>query len=266
MACMSTLNLPLRVRPRLLLALLAMAATASPGVAAQALAPLRVVTGDLPPFAIEAQVERPGVLVELVELLLSRCGQPVKVEFYPWARALATASGRSRIAILPLTRTPEREAQFQWLLKLYVQQFVFINRSPQPPVVSLEQARQLRLAVLRGSPNLAQLQRNGFNASLVTEASSVEDMLRLLERDLVDAIYGGAVINMDKVRGSGRDPAAFQVGLPLESGEVWLAASGGFSEVDKQLLREAHLALLREGTVERLFRSYGIKPRAEDLR
>lgn len=266
---MSIRPLPPSARRRLLLASAALAATpfaAVTAAASEALAPMRVVTGDLPPFAVEGQPERPGVLVELVEQMLRRCGQPAKVEFFPWARALATASSLPRVAVLPLTRTPEREPQFQWLLKLYVQRFVFINRSSQPPVANLDQARQLRLVVLRGSPNLAQLQRNGFNAGLVTQASSVEDMLRLLERELVDAIYGGDVINMDKVRVSGRDPAAFQVGVALDSGEIWLGASAGFSEADKQLLRDAHQALLREGVVERLFRSYGIRPRAEDLR
>jgi polar amino acid transport system substrate-binding protein len=252
----------LRIRALLAVAMLA------PGlaVAAGALAPLRVVTADLPPFAVEGQPEAPGVLVELVEQLLRRCGQPVKVEFYPWARALAIAGAQPRIAILPLTRTPEREPQFQWLLKLYVQHFVFINRSGQPAVASVAQARRLRLTVLRGSPNLAQLQRHGFDTERVVQASSVEDMLRLLEKGFVDAIYGGDIVNMDKVRGSGRDPAAFQIGLPLESGEIWLAASGGFGDADRQLLKDAHQALLREGGVERLFRGYGIRPRAEDLR
>lgn len=248
------------------LSLLMALTLASPVCAGEALAPLRVVTGDLPPFAVDGQPEHPGVLVELVELLLKRCGQPVRVEFFPWARALATASNQPRIAILPLTRTPERDPQFQWLLKLYVQHFVFINRIGQPPVAGLEQARQLRLVVLRGSPNLAQLQRHGFNTAQVTQASNVDDMLRMLDRGVVDAIYGGDVINLDKVRSSGRDPAAYQVGLPLESGEIWLAASAGFSDADRQQLKEAHQALLREGAVERLFRSYGIKPRAEDLR
>lgn len=255
-----------QTRPLRLLALLTALALAPPGAVAQALAPLRVVTGDLPPFAVDGQPEHPGVLVELVELLLRRCGQPARVEFFPWARALATASSQPRIAILPLTRTPERDPQFQWLLKLYVQHFVFINRVGQPPVASVEQARPLRLVVLRGSPNLAQLQRHGFNTGQVTQASSVDDMLRMLDRGVVDAIYGGDVINMDKVRSSGRDPAAYQVGVTLESGEIWLAASAGFSDAERQQLKEAHQALLREGAVERLFRAYGIRPRAEDLR
>lgn len=264
MGCMSLSLLSRRTQALHLLALLL--ALPPSTATSQPLAPLRVVTGDLPPFAVDAQPDRPGVLVELVELLLRRCGQPGRVEFFPWARALATASNQPRVAILPLTRTPEREPQFQWLLKLYVQHFVFINRVGQPPVASPEQARQLRLVVLRGSPNLAQLQRNGFNIGQVAQASSVDDMLRMLDRGVVDAIYGGDVINMDKVRSSGRDAAAYQVGLPLESGEVWLAASGGFSDAEQQQLKEAHQALLREGAVERLFRAYGIKPRAEDLR
>lgn len=261
------LNLPLahRARARGLLALLA-AALLPARARAAGLAALRVVSGDLPPFAIEGHPERPGVLVELVEQLLRRCGQPVKVEFFPWARARAIAAAEPRVAILPLTRTPEREEAFQWLLKLYVQHFVFINRSGRPSVATLEQARQLRLVVLRGSPNLAQLQRHGFTPGLLMQASSVEDMLRMLERDVVDALYGGDLVCMDKVRSSGRNPAAFQVGLALDAGDVWLAASGGFSEAEQAVLREAHQALLREGVVEQLFRSYGLRPRADDLR
>lgn len=229
-------------------------------------APLRVVTGDLPPFAVEGRPQRPGVLVELVEELLRRTGQPAKVEFFPWARAMQMATGTPRVAILPLTRTPEREPNFQWLVKLYVQHFVFINRSGRPPVQSVAQARGLRLTVLRASPNLAQLQRHGFDEQRIVQAASVEDMLRLLERDHVDAIYGGDVINMDKVRGSGRDPARFQVGMTLESGDVWLAAGAGVEEAERARLQDAHQAMLRDGSIERLFRAYGIRPREQDLR
>lgn len=230
------------------------------------IAPLRVVTGDLPPFAIEGQPGRRGVLVDLVELLLKRCGQPTTVEYFPWNRALTMAGSQPRMAILPLTRTPEREPQFQWLVKLYVQHFVFINRAGQPPVTDLQRARALRIAVLRGSPNPAQLARHGFDDARLLQGSSVEDMLRMLERGIVDAIYGGAMVNMDKVRSSGRDAAAFQVGMTLESGDVWLAAQGGFSDAEKAALEQAHRSLLREGVVEQLFRSYGMRVRAEDLR
>lgn len=246
----------------LVLGLLSGAATAQPSGAA----PLRVVSGDLPPFTIEGQPQRPGLLVELVEEVLRRAERPARVEFFPWARAIQTASQQPRVLILPLTRTPEREAQYQWLIKLYVQHFVFINRVGQPAVQSLEQARGLRVTVLRGSPNPGQLLRQGFDESRIHPASSVEDMLRALERGHVDAIYGGDVINLDKVRNSGRDPARFQVGMELDAGEIWLAAGSGIEPAERQRLQQAQQSMLRDGTVERLFRAYGLRPREQDLR
>jgi polar amino acid transport system substrate-binding protein len=227
---------------------------------------LRVVSGDLPPFTIEGQPQRPGLLVELVEEVLRRVDRPARVEFFPWARAIQTASQQPRVLILPLTRTPERETQYQWLLKLYVQHFVFINRAGQPPVQSLERARGLRVIVLRGSPNLGQLLRHGLDEGRIHQASSVEDMLRALERGHVDAIYGGDVINLDKVRSSGRNPARFQVGLELDSGEIWLAAGSGIEPAEHLRLQQAQQSMLRDGTVERLFKSYGLRPREQDLR
>jgi polar amino acid transport system substrate-binding protein len=254
----------LRRRPLLLLGLSSSLPTLSPAQPATAPS-LRVVSADLPPVAIDGKPERPGVLVELVEELLRRAGTPAKVEFYPWARAMRMAQQGPRVLILPLTRTPEREAQYQWLLKLYVQHFVFINRAGQLPVADLAQALRLRVAVLRASPATAQLQRRGFSSDQVLQAPSVEDMLRQLERGHVDAIYGGDVIIMDKVRVSGRDPAQFQIGMEPESGDVWLAAGGGVEDAERERLRAIHQSMLRDGSIERLFRAYGIKPRAEDL-
>lgn len=231
------------------------------------IAPLRIVTGDLPPFAVDGPGDRPGVLVELVEELLRRAGLHTRVEFYPWARAMQMAAEQPRVAILPLTRTQEREPRYQWLVKLYVQHFVFITRAGDPPVKTVEQARQMKVTVLRGSPNLAQLQRHQFNESLIAQANSVEDMLRLLDKGLVEAIYGGDAVNMDKVRSSkNRDPARYHVGMRLESGEVWLAGSSGFDDADRQRLRAAHQTMLKDGSIEKLFAAYNIKPSPEDLK
>jgi polar amino acid transport system substrate-binding protein len=176
------------------------------------------------------------------------------------------AARQPRIAILPLTRTPERESAYQWLLKLYAQRFVFLNLAGRAPIRRQEQALQQRITVLRAGPNLAQLLRHGFGLRQIVQSSSVEDMLRLLERGHVDALYGSELIHLDKIRGSGRDPARFQVGLELEAGEIWLAAGSGVEAAERARMLEAQQAMLRDGSVERLFRAYGIKPREPDLR
>jgi polar amino acid transport system substrate-binding protein len=229
-----------------------------PALGGDAGTPINIVTGDLPPFAIEGQPARPGLLVAVVAQVMRRAGTPAKVTFYPWARAIALTQHQPRTAILPLTRTPEREDQYAWLMKLDTQHFVFINRKRDTPVTSIEQARKLRIALLRGSPNLAQLQRRGFADANIVQATRVEDMLRLLERGIVDAIYGGDVINMEKVRTSGRDPTGFQVGMLVESADIWLAGGKDFDEREQAAWRQAYEAMIKDGTVARLYREYKV--------
>lgn len=244
------------IQASMLAVLAPMALAASP----EAAAPLQIVTGDLPPYAIEGRPQRPGLHVEVVEQVLRRAGTPVKVAFYPWARAIALANHAPHTAIVPLTRTPEREAHFTWLMKLDTQHFVFINRHGDAPVASLEQARKLRIAVLRGSPNLAQLLNRQFSEAQIVQATKVEDMVRMLERGIVDAIYGGNVINMEKIRASGRSPAAFQVGMLVESADMWLAGGLGFGDSEQAAWRHAYEAMAKDGTLARLYRRYNLLP------
>lgn len=228
---------------------------------------LRLVTSELPPFAIDAAPGgRRGVLVELVETLLKRAGLPAQAKYYPWARALLLAGAARRTLILPLNRTPEREDRFQWLLKLYTQRFVFVTLSNRPRVENPEQARELRLSVLRGSSNLGRLQQLGLSLDRLYQAANIGDMHRALERGLVDAIYGSELIHTDAWQRRGRDPAMLQIGMALESADIWLAAQGGVTEAEQAALRQQQEAMLTDGSMERLFRRYGIKFRPEDVR
>lgn len=227
-------------------------------VSAEPLAPYRVVSGDLRPFAVENHPEAPGMLVELVETMASRTQRSVKVEFYPWARAVSVTQSDSRCAILPLTRTPEREEKYQWLVKLYQQSFAFITPAGKKPVNSVDDARQMKIVVLRGSPNVTQLKNHQFNTAKIVEENSVETMLKDLDSGIVDAIYGGDVINMETVRSSGRNLQNYHVGLVLEKGEIWLAGSRGFTQTDIDALRDAYIGLKKDGTYNRLLKKYGI--------
>jgi polar amino acid transport system substrate-binding protein len=230
------------------------------------LQPLRLVTGELPPLALPGEPGQRGALVDLVETLLERAEMPLQAEFYPWARAMLVAGERPRTLILPLNRTPEREASFQWLVKLYSQHFVFLTLDGQPRVETLEQARKLRIGGLRGSSNLGKLQQAGLAAGRIYQSASVSDMHRALERRVVDALYGSELIHTDAWRRSGRDPARLQSGLSLESADIWLAAQGGVTEAETARLREQHGAMLADGSVERLLKRYGLRVRPEDLR
>jgi polar amino acid transport system substrate-binding protein len=228
---------------------------------------LSLVTSDLPPMAMPGEVGQRGVLLDLVEAMLKRAGLAAQPEFFPWARAMLLAAEKPRTLILPLNRTTDREARFQWLVKLYAQRFAFITLANKPRVDTIEQARSLRIACLRASSNVDQLQKQGVQLARVYQSTNIADMQRALERGLVDAIYGSELIHIDAWRRSGRDVALLQTGLTLESAEVWLAAArNGITEAEKLRLQQAHDALLADGSVESLFKGYGLKFRAEDSR
>lgn len=229
-------------------------------------APLTLVTSDLPPMSMAGEPGRRGVLLDLVEQMLAHAGLAVQPQFFPWARAMLLAAEKPRTLIMPLNRTPEREARFQWLVKLYTQRISFHSLAGQARVDSLEQARRLRVAVLRGSSTLDTLQQQGVKAGRIYASASVSDMHRALERRLVDALYGSELIHLDAWRRGGRNPAQLQTGLTLESPEVWLAGHNGTTAAEQEPLQRAHAALLADGSIERLFKRYGLRFRAEDLR
>ncbi len=238
----------------------------APSVAASSTPPVTLVTSDLPPMTMPGEAGQRGVLLDLVESLLKQADLPAQPEFFPWARAMLLATEKPRTLIVPLNRTPDRDARFQWLVKLYAQRFAFLTLADKPRVDTVEQVRRMRIAGLRGSSNLDKLQQQGISLAKVYQSPSVADMQRALERGLVDTLYGSELIHNDAWRRSGRDPALLQTGLVLESADIWLGAQGGITEAEQARLQQAHETLLADGSVERLFKKYSLKFRPEDSR
>jgi polar amino acid transport system substrate-binding protein len=219
--------------------------------------PFELVTSDLAPYAIANQPTSPGALVELVETMMQRMGRAQQVRFVPWARAVAMAQTGERIAILPLSRTPEREAKFRWLVKLYPVRFVFITRDDaKRPAQTLEQARQLSVGVLRGAPNLTQLLNHGFDRKLISEETTIESIFKSLDHGLIEAYYGPEAVGLTTLRATGRDPARYRIGLLLEQNEIWLAGSAKFNDNDIKILQKTLDALKKDGTYSRLLKKY----------
>jgi polar amino acid transport system substrate-binding protein len=224
---------------------------------ADTLPPYQIVSGNLPPFTVETGANTPGALGALVLEMSTRLGDAPPIEIYPWKRALSLLDTQPRTLILPLTRTPERENHYRWLVKLYRQQFVFIAlRSHNVPVDALDQLRDLRIAVLRGSPNEGQLASRSF--AQVVPANSVQDMARMLERGTVDAIYGGDAINLAVLIEYGIPRAKLVVSKSLDYGEIWLGGSLDIPESEAALWQGAMKQLVREGVYRRTLSRFGL--------
>lgn len=241
------------LRPLLSLMLLSLALQGR----ADPLPAYQIVSGNLPPFTVESGPDSPGALGSLVRDMAALLGEAPPIQFYPWTRSLSIVGAQPRTLILPLTRTAERENNYRWLVRLYRQQFVFIAlRGTDIRLDSLPALRDLRITVLRGSPNEGQLSQRNFKQ--VLPANSVLDMARMLERGMADAIYGGDAINLAVLAEYGIPRTQLQVSKPLDYGEIWLGGSLDIPESEAQLWQNAMKQLVRDGVVRRTLARYGL--------
>jgi polar amino acid transport system substrate-binding protein len=222
---------------------------------ADELQPLRLVAGDLSPFATKQGAQRPGALVEVAQEMVRRAtGTAVTLEFFPWKRAIAMVEAGPRVATLPLTRTPERESHYRWLARLYWQNFVFVALRGRLDLSDPNRLKDRKISVLRGSPHKHALQAAGFRH--VIECNAVIECMRMVKSGLVDATYGGEAIH----RAAAGETDDFVYSPTFRDGEIWLAGSLDIPENEVQLWQAALASMRSDGTYARILRKYGLPP------
>lgn len=220
------------------------------GRATPVVAPFSLVCPEFPPFTVEKGTQAPGLLIELLQALGRELGLELQAQFYPFARAALLAQRGPRVAIAPLARTAEREAQYRWLLPLFEQPYVLLARAERwPALKSLPSLQDQRVVALRGSVSPVRLRELQYRH--ISEEGSYDHLLRRLDEGSADFAFGSQPLLLGAVAGSGRRRRDYQLGPVLDQQEVWLAGSPDFEEADAQALRAALERLRRNGVYAR---------------
>ena len=74
----------------------------------------RFVTEDYPPYVYSDNGVAKGLDVEILNAIKAKTGLDIKIEFFPWNRAMAMAQDGTADAIFSLFKTAEREAFIQY--------------------------------------------------------------------------------------------------------------------------------------------------------
>ncbi len=216
--------------------------------------PLLVDAADIPPFSYQTMTGDRGIALDILREAAAASGVGLQFRFLPWLRAQAeTRTGRDRL-IIPLTRTPEREAQYTWLAKLCDYRFVLFSAG-KPPPATLGEARKLRIAVLRSNPAEALLRQQGFTR---LEANTSEDTnARMLAAGRVDAWVAADIAAMAIYREAGGDVSRLRSGPGVgEPMAIYLAASPGYADPQARVLADAINRLQRNGATARIVARY----------
>ena len=260
---------------RILIVLLAAILGWTPPATAQGRASeLRLLAAELPPYTFQippANVsETPGVdyglVLEVVSEMARRVGHSGRVEFMPWGEAQRIAQTQPNVGILALTRTPEREDRYRWLVNIVTDDLILVG-SQGIDVSSLGNARERPVGVLGRSGAEALLKERGFTR---IKAQPEEWMnARLIPQRRIDAWLAPRLMVIYAMHEIGGNLEALNFGEIVRRSEIFLAASKDLPDAEAQKWEQAFAAVRADGTYQRIVDEYSrlkIVPSPDDMR
>ncbi|MEP0354146.1 transporter substrate-binding domain-containing protein [Paraglaciecola sp.] len=136
--------------------------------------------------------ENKGPSIEILQAVLKEAQLDATVKFMPWVRAFSTAKNNPNTLIFSMIRTPEREADFHWIIQVSNLSRVFISLASKPEnyVDTMQQAKHKLIATIVDSASYNELISHGFSEQEnLYRVPDWEVMVTLFESGKVDLIY-----------------------------------------------------------------------------
>jgi polar amino acid transport system substrate-binding protein len=253
-----------------LVVLLAAALAFVPARAAE----MRLLAAELPPYSFQvpsvsvSEFPGPGqgIVYDVVEAMAKRVGHTGSIEFMPWRVAQKIAMTEPNIGILALTRTPEREDKYRWLVKILDDDLILVGGHGLD-VSSLDKVKNRPTGVLLLSGAQALLNEKGFTR--IEPAPEEWINARKLRERRIDAWLAPRQMVIYAYREVGGDPTSLNIGEIVRPSEIWFAGSKSLSDAEVQKWRKAFDEIRADGTYERIMAKYNrlkVMPVPDDLR
>ena len=209
---------------------------------------------EAPPLSMLDQSGLHGIVGDVTLKAATRAGYALNFVQVPWARAQQSVRKGVDKLIIPLTRTPEREADYTWIAPIMTMDRAFFSLHKR--VETLQQARETyaRIAVGRGSAQEQKLRAEGFSDNQIYPFEIGENPAQLLLMGRVDAWFNGIPETQSIWRKVSTQP--LQVSPAFMSSDLYLACSRDCDAVLVRKLSAAVEALRKDGSQERIRKSY----------
>lgn len=224
---------------------------------------LVLVSFDYPPY-MEALPDQPpsGLVVELVNTIFSRMGQPIELQFYPLARSLSLIDTPRADGFFTAKKNPEREEKYLFPREpLLTQDFVIFVRAGSAMSFngSVSELAEVRLGVVNrvsyGAIFDAAAGRGVFHRLEV--AQTYEANFRKLLAGRMDALVSSRVMGAATLKRLNAQDKVKVVGPPIETTQSYLmfnrhtVAPAVATEFDQTLS-----AMRRDGTLRKIRDKY----------
>ena len=231
--------------------LLGMLIVASPVNAAT----IEVYALEAMPYCGIEQGQPTGLAVEILQAA-SRHGAPTfHFRFdIPWPRAqeMIQRPGNELSAIIPFSRTAPREKHYLWLAELISVQTRFYSYQRLRPLASMDEAKTVKIGLVRGHALIKELQNAGF-LNLDQGAADASHNFRKLFYGRFDTIAESDMIVRYHWKKLGYPADALQEGATIgPPTRVYLAAGLNFPDDTAQLIQQAMSQLQASGELEQI--------------
>ena len=226
-----------------------------------AAAELRLLAAELPPYSYRVPsgsiTETPGpgrgTVFEAVVEMARRVGHSGRIEFVPWFRAQEIARQGPGIGILALTRSPERESHYHWMVRVLDDDLVLVG-GPGVDVSSLDRVRDRPTGALANSGAEALLRESGFT-SVSPQREEWLNAKRMKERRIDAWVAPRAMVihAMREVRGN---LDVLQFGQIIRPSAIYLATSKDVPAAESARWQAAVEAMKVDGTWDAIRRRH----------
>jgi polar amino acid transport system substrate-binding protein len=208
-----------------------------------------VYTEDYPPFNFldPKSGEVTGFATDSVRNVLDRAGVSYEIRLQPWKRSIRAALTEKNALIYTLTRTPSREKQYNWLLRLAPSRFhIFMRASDKrTPTYQSLKAGEYTASCIKQDITCEFLEAIGIPKENITAVSTgPTGDFRMVMAGRTDIFVSDTVTNKSLREWEGVDTKLVKKSLPInmETG-FYLAGNLDLSEEIIQKIENAKRAL-----------------------
>lgn len=214
---------------------------------------IKLVAAEFPPLTTNTGGQSSGVVLEVVSEACRRAGIALEFRFLPWQRAQLETLASNDVLIIPFTRTPSRETQYQWIAPVLEFHTVLVTLAKPPS--SVDEARKLVVGYVRGTSFKDEAEHAGF--AYVEETDDDVTNARKLKLGRIGAWMTTDLMARGVYRQAGFDPAELKYGPTLGPVKVsWVAASHEFPKEIAAKIADTIDRMRADGSYQAIVRRY----------
>lgn len=198
-----------------------------------------------------------GIIVDILNEASNRGGPNFTFKLgLPWLRAQNDTKNAENkdelIAIIPFTRTEEREPQYKWIAKMLGDQNRLVSYGRDKPVESIEEARGITIGIINGHAIIPVLQSMGIN-NIDTGALNAERNATMLYNKRFDTICEARMVYLYNWKKIGKNVNDLQEGIQItELTYSYLAAGLNFPDDVAESIATAIQSMRDDGTFDKI--------------